>query len=131
MKRKKEEVESESKGDMDDKEFKIGKVWIFDGEFDDEEGYSEENLEIEMDVDGEIKFENGVDVKMVEVEIEMVVIVFEVGGDGVVDEEEIDFLDVFMNAMVLFEVEKFSSSIFLVIEDGILVIKNNGKKSDY
>ncbi|KAF3583987.1 hypothetical protein F2Q69_00027210 [Brassica cretica] len=131
LKRKKEEAESESKGDTDDKELKAGKAWTLDGESDDEEGHPEENPETEMDVDGETKPENGADAKMVEAENEVAVTVSEVGGDGAADEEEIDPLDAFMNAMVLPEVEKLSSSTPPAVEDSILVTKNNGKKSDH
>ncbi|KAJ0257495.1 DEAD-box ATP-dependent RNA helicase 42 [Hirschfeldia incana] len=131
LKRKKEEAESESKGDADDKEPTTGKAWTLDGESDDEEGHAEENPETEMDVDGETKPESGADVKMVEAENEIVTTASEVGGDGAADEEEIDPLDAFMNSMVLPEVEKLSSTTPPAVEDGILVIKNNGKKSDH
>ncbi|ESQ34701.1 hypothetical protein EUTSA_v10006608mg [Eutrema salsugineum] len=128
LKRKKEEAESESKGDADDKEPKAGKAWTLEGESDDEECHPEEKTETEMDVDGETKPENGGDAKMVDVENAMSTTVSEKGGDGAADEEEIDPLDAFMNAMVLPEVEKLSNSAPPVVKDGILDSEKNGKE---
>ncbi|CAA7020075.1 unnamed protein product [Microthlaspi erraticum] len=127
LKRKKEEAESESKGDADDKE-PAGKAWTLEGESDDEEGHPEENTEAEMDVDGETKPENGGDAKMVDLEIETATVVSEKQGDGAADEEEIDPLDAFMNAMVLPEVEKLSNNAPPPeVNDGILDSNKNGK----
>ncbi|KAL1219758.1 DEAD-box ATP-dependent RNA helicase 42 [Cardamine amara subsp. amara] len=130
LKRKKEEAESESKGDADGKEPKTGKAWTLEGESDDEEGHQEEKLETDMDVDGVTKPENGGDAKMVDLENETAATVSESAGDGAADEEEIDPLDAYMNAMVLPEVEKLTNSVPPpVVNDGILISTKNGKES--
>ncbi|CAH2036683.1 unnamed protein product [Thlaspi arvense] len=127
LKRKKEEAESESKGEADDKEPKAGKAWTLEGESDDEEGHQEEKSETEIKVDGETKPENGGDAKMADLENETAVTVSENGDDGAADEEEIDPLDAFMNAMVLPEVEKLSSSAPPPVDkDGIFDGKESG-----
>uniref|UniRef100_A0A1J3G9V7 RNA helicase n=1 Tax=Noccaea caerulescens TaxID=107243 RepID=A0A1J3G9V7_NOCCA len=126
LKRKKEEAESGSKGDTNEEP--AGKAWTLEGESDDEEGHPEERTETELDVDGETKPENGGDAKMVDLEIETATIVSERQGDGAADEEEIDPLDAFMNAMVLPEVEKLSNSAPPPeVNDGILDSNKNGK----
>lgn len=112
LKRKKEESEREKLGvDAGAEEPKLGKTWTLDGESDDEDAEGKTGMDIDMDHSGKVMdSENGAD-KVVSSSIGSDSPVIQNGGDGLVDDDEIDPLDAFMNSMVLPEVEKLSKSV--------------------
>ncbi|KAL5726348.1 RNA helicase [Ranunculus cassubicifolius] len=102
LKRKKEKI-------ADAEEPKSGKNWTLDGESDDDEA-APMKADDDMDVDEDIKGPLSEDQDAMIVDSNQgLEAVTQNGEDGANDEDEIDPLDAFMNAMVIPEVEKLKN----------------------
>ncbi|XP_065881587.1 DEAD-box ATP-dependent RNA helicase 42 [Euphorbia lathyris] len=118
LKRKKEETERENHGEAaDTDEQKTGKTWTLEGEeSDDEEGSGSGEGGADMDLEENANPDKEVEETMV-IDSKNGTAASENGGDGIAEEDEIDPLDAFMNAMVLPEVEKLNSAVITETDD--------------
>ncbi|KAK2973326.1 hypothetical protein RJ640_027969 [Escallonia rubra] len=119
LRRKKEESEREKLGvDADPDELKSGKAWTLEGESDDEEAALEGKPEAEVDINGDAKaMDKDGDDMAVDSENGVSLPASQNGGDAVVEDDDVDPLDAFMNAMVIPEVEKLSNAKATVSDD--------------
>ncbi|WCJ44773.1 Pre-mRNA-processing ATP-dependent RNA helicase PRP5 [Euphorbia peplus] len=127
LKRKKEESERENHGEAaNTDEEKTGKTWTLEGEeSDDEEGPGSGELGTDMDLDENANPDKEV-VDTMLIDSKNGVAASENGGDSIIEEEEIDPLDAFMNSMVLPEVEKLNSAVITETDGDI----NTGMKEE-
>lgn len=133
LKRKKEESERETLGvDAGAEEPKLGKTWTLDGESDDEDAEGKTGMDIDRDDTGKVMDDENGAGKVVSSSIGSDSPVIQNGGDGLVDDDEIDPLDAFMNDMVLPEVEKLNKSVVNSLdgENSSMKEKNGPRKEE-